>query len=88
MTNSPQRPTMSKKFEGSFQYKTKYNITCFSHENVKNYKDMIMNSKLGELYFYCKKMYVANDLVRHCNSVTHQKSEKERLAHFFIVKTT
>ena len=88
MADFPQRPIKSKKFEGSFQYKTKYNIPCFSQENLKNYKDMVTNSKLGEFYFYCKKMYVANDLVRHYNSVTHQKSERERRAHFFTLKIT
>ena len=47
-----------------------------------------MNSKLGEFYFYCK-IYTkdvscshdgASDLVRRCNSVTHEKREKERRA--------
>ena len=47
-----------------------------------------MNSKLGEFYFYSKvctkdvscRYGAASDLVRHCNSVTHQKREKERRA--------
>ena len=47
-----------------------------------------MNSKLGEFYFYCKictkdvscNHRGASNLVRHCNSVTHQKREKERRA--------
>ena len=63
---------------GSLQYKTKYNITWFSQEYIKNYKDVVTNSKLGEFCFtvkYAPKIY--------CNSVTHQKSEKERRVHFF-----
>ena len=54
MADSPERPTKAKKFKGSFQYKTKYNTTWFSQENLKNYKDVITNSKLDEFYFYCK----------------------------------
>ena len=85
-----------KKFEGSFQWKKKYNTTCFSQENLKNRNDIITNSMLGEICFYCKIctkdvscIYdIANDLVRHCNSVTHQKREKERRAHFSILKLT
>ena len=50
--DSPERLTKAKKFGGSFQYKTKYNITWFSQENLKNYKDVVTNSNLGEFYFY------------------------------------
>ena len=70
MVESPDVPTKAKKF----QYKTKYNTTWFS------------------LGFYCK-IYIkylscshgiADDLMRHCNSVAHQKSEKEIQAQFFF----
>ena len=82
------RDQQGKKFKGSFQYKTKYNTTWFSQESLKNYKDAITNSKLGEYYFYCKICTKdvscshggISDLKRHCNSVTHQKGEKERCA--------
>ena len=86
MADLPDRPRKAKKFMGSFQYKTKYNTIWFSQENLKNYKDVITNSKLGEFYFYCK-IYTkdvscsyggASDFVRHCNSVIHQKKEKEK----------
>ena len=86
MADLPDRPRKAKKFKGSFQYKTKNNTIWFSQENLKNYKDVIMNSKLGEFYFYCK-MYTkdvscshggASDFGRHCNSVIHQKKEKEK----------
>ena len=47
---------------------------------------MITNSRLGEFYFYCKictrdefsSHSGASDLMRHCNSVTHQKMEKSK----------
>ena len=47
MADSRERPTKAKKFKGSLQYKTKYNATWFSQENLKNFKDVITNSKLG-----------------------------------------
>ena len=86
MVESPDVPTKAKKF----QYKTKYNTTWFSQESLKNYKDVVTNSKLG--YFYCKIYIkyvscshgVADGLMRHCNSVTHRKSEKEIQAVFFF----
>ena len=87
MADLPVRPRKAKKFKGSFQYKTKYNTIWFSQENLKNFKDVIWNSKLGEFYFYCK-IYTqdvscghggASDLARHCNSVTHQKKKKKSL---------
>ena len=75
MADSPERPMKTKKFGGSFQYKTKYNTTWSSQENLKSYKDVLTNSKFGEFYFYFKnKIYtkdvlcihdIANDLVRH-----------------------
>ena len=86
MADSPERPAKAKKFKGSFQYKKKYNTTWSSQEKLKNYKDMITNSKLGDFHFYCKictkfcSYGGVGDLVRHCNSVTHQKMEKERRA--------
>ena len=42
--DSPERPTKAKKFVRSFQYETKYNITWFSQENLKNYKDVVTNN--------------------------------------------
>ena len=88
MADWPERsgPSNSKKFKGLFNYKTKYNAAWFSQDNLKKYKDVITNSKLGESYFYCKicakdvscSHSGASDLVRHCNAVTHQKREKER----------
>ena len=39
--DSLQRPTKAKKFVRSFQYETKYNITRFPRENLKNYKDVV-----------------------------------------------
>ena len=88
MADSSERPTKAKKFKESFQYKTKYNTTLCSLENLKNCKDVITNSKLGKFYFYykiCTKIVSCShggtsDLVRHCNSITHLKREKERLA--------
>ena len=75
MADSPERPTKTKKFEGFFQYKTKYNTIWFSQENLKNHKNIITNSKLGEFYFCFKNKIctkdvlcihdIANDLVRH-----------------------
>ena len=75
IADSPERPTKTKKFGGSFQYKTKFNTTWFSQENLKNHKDVITNSKFGEFYFYFKNKIctkdvlcihdIANDLVRH-----------------------
>ena len=83
MADLPDRPRKAKKFKGSFQYKTKYNTIWFSQENLKNYKDVITNSKLGEFYFYCKICTKdvscshggASGFARHCNSVMHQKKE-------------
>ena len=80
---STERPTKAKKFVRSFHYKTKYSITWFSQKYLKNYKDVVTNSKLREFYFYCK---ICTNI--SCNSVTHQKSEKERHVHFFILKIT
>ena len=69
-------------FVGSFQYKTKYNITWFSQENLKNYKDVVTNSKLGEFYFYSN---IAPQI--SCNSMTHQKSEtKKKTITFFLFR--
>ena len=86
MADKPERsgPSNSKKFKGSFNYKTKYNAAWFSQDNLKKYKDVITNSKLGESYFsykICAKDVScshggASDLVRHCDAVTHQKREK------------
>ena len=76
MVDSPERPTKAKQFKGFFQYKTKYNTIWFSQKNLKNYKDVITNFKLGEFYFYCK-IYTkdvscsdggASDLVRYYHS--------------------
>ena len=74
----------SKKFKGSFSYKTKYNASWFSQQNLKQYKDVITQSKLGESYFHCKVCNKdascshcgASDLLRHCTAATHQKLEK------------
>ena len=75
MADSLERPKKTKKFGKSFQYKTKYNTTWFSQENLKNHKDVITNSKFGEFYVHfnnkiCVKDVlcihdIANDLVRH-----------------------
>ena len=76
----------SKKFKGSFSCNTKYKASWFSQQNLKQYKDPITQSKLGESYFHCKICSKdvscshggASDLVRHCTALTHQKLEKER----------
>ena len=88
MAESPDRSTGSKseKIKGSFSYKTKYNASWFSQQNLKQYKDVITQSKLGESHFHCKICNKdvlcshggASDLVRHCTAATHQKLEKER----------
>ena len=88
MAESPDRSTGSKSKEskGSFSCKTKYDASCFSQQNLKQYKDVITQSKLGELYFHCKICNKdvscshggTSDLVRHCTAVTHQTQEKER----------
>ena len=39
------------------QYKMKYNTIWFSQESLKNYKDIITNSKLGEFYFLLLNMH-------------------------------
>ena len=88
MAESPDRSTgsKSKEFKGSFSCKTKYNASWFSQQNLKQYKDVITQSKLGELYFHCKICNKdvscshggTSDLVRHCTAITHQKQEKER----------
>ena len=90
MAESPDRSTgsKSKKFKGSFSCKTKYNASWFSQQNLKQYKDVITQSKLGESYFHCKICNKdvscshggTSDLVRHCTAVTHQKQEKGRRA--------
>ena len=71
----------SKKFKGSFSYKTKYNASWFSQQDLKLYKDVITQSKVGELYFHwkiCNKDVSCShcgtsDLVQHCTAVSHQK---------------
>ena len=88
MAESPDRSTgsKSKEFKGSFSCKTKYNASWFSQQNLKQYKDVITQSKLGESYIHCKICNKdvscshggASDLVRHCTALTHQKLEKER----------
>ena len=88
MAESPDRSTgsKSKKFIGSFSCKTKYNASWFSQQNLKQYKHVITQSKLGESYFHCKICNKdvscshggTSDLVRHCTAITHQKQEKER----------
>ena len=88
MAESRDRSTgsKSKKFKGSFSYKTKYNASWFFQQNLKQYKDVITQSKLGESYFHCKicnkdvscSHCGASDLVQHCTAVTHQKLQKER----------
>ena len=58
----------------------------FSQQNLKQYKDVITQTKLEESYFHCKicdkdvscSHGGASDLVQHCTAVTHQKLEKER----------
>ena len=87
---SPDRSTgsKSKNFKGSSSYKTKYDPSWFSRQNLKQYKDVITQSKLGESYFHCKICNKdvscshggTSDLVRHCTAVTHQKQEKGRRA--------
>ena len=88
MAESRDRSTgsKSKKFTGSFSYKTKYNASWFFQQNLKQYKDVITQSKLGESFFHCKICNKdvscshggASDLVRRCAAITHQKLEKER----------
>ena len=88
MAQSPDRSTGSKseKIKGSFSYKTKYNASWFSQQNLKQCKDVITQFKLGESHFHCKICNKdvlcshggASDLVRHCTAVIHQKLEKER----------
>ena len=88
MVESPDRSTGSKykEIKGSFSYKTKCNASWFSQQNLKEYKDVITQSKLGESYFHfkiCNKDVLcshggASDLLRDCTAVTHQKLEKER----------
>ena len=91
MAESPDRSTgsKSKKFKGFFSYKTKYNASRFSQQNLKQYKDVITQSKLGESYVHCKICNKdmscshggASDLVQHCTAFTPQKLEKERSTH-------
>ena len=88
MADSPEKTTKTKKFEVSFQCKTKYNTTWFSQENSKspNHEFQVRGSFF--LPKICTKNVLfihdfANDLVRNCNSVTHQKREKEKHAQFF-----
>ena len=88
MADSPEKITKTKKFEVSFQCKTKYNTTWFSQENSKspNHEFQVRGSFF--LPKICTKNILfihdfANDLVRNCNSVTHQKREKEKHAEFF-----
>ena len=58
----------------------------FSQQNLKQYKDVITQTKLEESYFHCKicdkdvscSHGGASDLVQHCTAVTHQKLEKEK----------
>ena len=88
IAESPDRSTgsKSKNFKGSFSYKTKYNASWFSQQSLKQYKDVITQSKLGESYFHCKICNKdvpcshggTSDLARHCTAVTHQKQEKEK----------
>ena len=83
MAEPPDRSagSKSKQFKGSYSYKTKYNVTWFSQQNLKQYKNVITQSKLGESYLHCKicnkdvscSHGAASDLVRHCTDVTHQK---------------
>ena len=85
MVELPDRSTgsKSKNIKGSFNYKTKYSASWFSQQNLKQYKDVITQSKLGESYFHCKIFNKdvlcshggASDLVRHCTTLSHQKLE-------------
>ena len=82
----------SRKIKVSFSYKTKYNTSWFSQQNLKLYKDEITQSKIGELYFHCKicnkdvscSHCGTSDLLQHCTAVSHQKLEKERCRQWSI----
>ena len=102
---SPERSESScskaKKFKGSFSYNTKYNENWFEKENLKEYKDIVCKSKLGDNYFFCQVCNKdvscshggSSDLVRHCASVTHNNRLKEKrqqptIAGFAMVKNS
>ena len=83
MANFPEVPAKAKKF----QYKTKYNTTWFSQENLKNYKESFIFTVK-----YAPKMYhVAMVLQMILWDIVTQlltKKGKKKDAQFFILKIT